>query len=214
MHPLGKLISSAADGHFLPADGTWQRVQPWRPPLEAIISFTGHAVMAVSSDLPDNVLIALGADGFGGAHDPRLVTALAGPDAWIDSLDVLLAARGTADSPRLVHRPDLATHSRARFAAEVRDDLEIFGYPDADRSAVAILSKGVAGLLELSFEVEPEHRPGAGTALVKDALSVVPAEELVVTAVAPGNAASLRAVLKAGFTPLGSLQLFRRNHDA
>jgi hypothetical protein len=38
----------------------------------------------------------------------------------------------------------------------------------------------------------------------------VPAGELVLSAVAPGNAASLRALLSAGFVPLGSSQLFRR----
>jgi RimJ/RimL family protein N-acetyltransferase len=40
--------------------------------------------------------------------------------------------------------------------------------------------------------------------LIRAALSTV------VAAVAPGNAESLRALLTAGFSPLGSLQLFRR----
>jgi hypothetical protein len=38
----------------------------------------------------------------------------------------------------------------------------------------------------------------------------VPAGQLTVAAAAPGNAASVRSLLAAGFTPLGSLQLFRR----
>ena len=38
----------------------------------------------------------------------------------------------------------------------------------------------------------------------------LPAGQLVLAAVAPGNAASVRALLAAGFAPLGSLQLFRR----
>jgi len=50
----------------------------------------------------------------------------------------------------------------------------------------------------------------ARAALVSDALSALPAGQLVVAAVAPGNAASLRAALAAGFRPLGSMQLFRR----
>ena len=124
---------------------------PWRPGLEAVISFTGHAVFAVAPDIPDHLLDSLGADGFGGAHDPRLVTAL------------------------------------------------------------AIISEGIAGLTELSFELEPGRRgQGGGATLVRDALSVLPAGELAVAAVAPGNAASLRALLAARFAPLGSLQLFRR----
>lgn len=213
-HPLGQLIASAADGQFVPVDGGWQRVPPWRPNLEGIVSFTGHAVLALAPQTSDDLLVTLGVDGFGGAHDPRLITALAGPDGWIDSLDVLLTGRGTGSTAvarRLVHRPDLAGHPRAQFAATIRDHLEILGYPDRDRSALAILSRGLAGLRELSFEIEPEHRGGAGAALIRDALGAVPSGQLVVTAVAPGNAASLRALLSAGFTPVGSLQLFRRN---
>jgi hypothetical protein len=212
-HPLGELIMAAADGKFPPVDGGWQRVPPWRPHLEAIVAFTGHAVLALEADISDELLVARGVDGFGGAHDPRLIAALAGPGGWIDSLDVLLARRGAGGptvAPRLVRRPDLAEHPRAHFAAEIRDNLNILGYPDRDRSALVTLSQGVGGLLELSFELEPDRRGGGGTILIEDAISVVPSHQLVISAVAPGNAASLRALLSAGFTPLGSMQLFRR----
>jgi GNAT superfamily N-acetyltransferase len=216
-HPLGRLIDAAAAGQFPEADGSWQRVPPWRPGLEAIVAFTGHAVFAVRPDISDDRLVALGADGYGGAHDPRLISALAGPDGWIDSLDMLLAGRGTGQAghpPRLVSRPDLAAHPRAAFAARIRDQARLLGYPDPDRSALVTLSRGLAGRTELSFELEPARRGrGGGTALVRDALSAVPAGELVVAAVAPGNAASVRALLAAGFAPLGSLQLFRRMRD-
>lgn len=260
VHPLAAMISAAAAGRYPPADGGWRRVTPWRPGLEGIVAFTGHAVLAVAPDISDERLVELGAHGFGGAHDPRLVAALAGPDGWIDSLDVLLAGRGTAGRgatdrgpagsgaaghgtaghqtaghgpagsgtgsaaghpgegatgdaviARLVDRPDLAAYPRARFAAEIRDRPRFLGYPDRRRSALAIISSGLAGLTELSFELEPEHRgTGGGTTLIRDALSTIPADELIVAAVAPGNAASLRALLRAGFVPLGSMQLFRR----
>jgi hypothetical protein len=36
-------------------------VPPWRAGLEAILSFTGHAVFAVRPDVPDRLLVALGA---------------------------------------------------------------------------------------------------------------------------------------------------------
>ena len=55
-----------------------------------------------------------------------------------------------------------------------------------------------------------DPRRGAGTALVAAALEQVPAGELVVSAVAPGNAASLRSLLRAGLSPVASLQLYRR----
>jgi hypothetical protein len=154
------------------------------------------------------------ADGFGGAHDPRLISALAGPEGWIDALDMLMAGRGTGRAglpPRLAGRPDLATHPRAVFAARIRDDPRVLGYPGTRRSALAIISRGIAGLTELSFELEPGRRgQGGGARLAADALGVIPSGQLVVAAVAPGNAASVRALLSAGFVPLGSLQLFRR----
>jgi len=212
--PLAELITAAADGRFPEADGGWRRVPLWRPGLEAIIAFTGHAVLAVAPDIPDQRLISLGVDGFGGAHDPRLITVLAGPDGWIDSLDMLMAGRGTghaSEPPRLVGRPDLATHPRAAFAATIRDQVRPMGYPDRSRSALALISRGIAGLTELSFELEPQRRgQGGGAELVRGALTAIPAGQLVVAAVAPGNAASVRALLAAGFVPLGSSQLFRR----
>jgi len=213
-HPVARLIAAAAAGRFPDPDGGWRRVPPWRPGLEAILAFTGHAVFALRPDIPDRLLVSLGADGFGGAHDPRLITTLAGADGWIDSLDMLMATPGTGRTgiaPRLIDRPDLATHPRARFAAGIRDHPRLMGYPDPHRSALAVVSRGIAGLTEVSFELEPSHRgAGGGAELVRDALSAIPAGQLAVAAVAPGNAASVRALLSAGFVPLGSLQLFRR----
>jgi hypothetical protein len=213
-HPLAGLIAAAAAGRFPDPDGGWRRVPPWRPDTEAVVSFTGHAVFAVAPDIPDHRLAALGANGFGGAHDPRLIAALAGPEGWIDCLDMLMAGRGTGRPgapPPLIDRPDLASQPRAQFAARIRSSLRVLGYPDPDRSALATISQGIAGLTELSFELEPCRRGrGRGSQLAADALSMVPAGRLAVAAVAPGNAASVRALLSAGFAPLGSLQLFRR----
>jgi len=213
-HPLAGLITAAAAGQFPDPDGGWERVAPWRPGLEAIFSFTAHAVFAVAPDISDQRIVSLGADGFGGAHDPRLIAALAGPAGWIDSLDMLLAGRGTARpgaEPLLVDRPDLAAHPRARFAARIRDEPWVLGYPDRSRSALVTVSRGIAGLTELSFEIEPERRGQRGGArLAADALGALPEGRLAVAAAAPGNAASVRALLAAGFVPLGSFQLFRR----
>ena len=127
---------------------------------------------------------------------------------------MLLAGRGTGrpdTPPRLVRQPDLAEHPRARFAAGIRDQARVLGYPDPARSALATLSRGLAGLTELSFELEPARRgQRTGPDLISAALTAVPAGQLTVAAAAPGNAASVRALLAAGFVPLGSVQLFRR----
>src|SRR6266568_6903289 len=168
VHPLARLITDASAGRFPAADGGWRRVPVWRPGLEGIIAFTGHAVLALAPDISDERLAGLGVDGFGGAQDPRVVTAIAGPAAWIDSLDVLMAARGAggaagpgpgrtgaglagggpepAPGGRLTARPDLAGHRRAQFDARIRDRRLVLGYPDRQRSAVVVVSTGLAGL--------------------------------------------------------------------
>jgi hypothetical protein len=67
---------------------------------------------------------------------------------------MLMARHGTGRlevPPRLTGRPDLATHPRAAFAARIRDQPRVLGYPAPDR-ALAVISQGIAGLTELSFE--------------------------------------------------------------
>ena len=188
---------------------------PWRPGVEAIVTFTGHAVLAVTPDIKDRRLVLLGVDGLGGAYDLRLMTALAGPGGWIASLGIFMAGRGGGHSdvpPRLAGRPGLATHPRAVFAARMRDQPRVLGYADGRRSALAVIGRGIAGLTELSFELQPGHRgKGSGTELVRYALTAIPPGQLVLADVAPGNAAGVRALLLAGFIPLGSVQLFRRS---
>ena len=46
MHPMGELLTDAADGVFPAQDGGWHRVPPWREGVEAVMAFTGHAVLA------------------------------------------------------------------------------------------------------------------------------------------------------------------------
>jgi GNAT superfamily N-acetyltransferase len=212
VHPIGRLLREAADGRFPPADGGWHRVSQWRPGLSAVLAFTGHAVFAVDDRVSDVTLTALGADGLGGATDPRLVTALAGPHGWIDSLDLVLIASGSAGRTQLVPRPDLSTHARARFASDVRDDVEVWAAaPGTGKDgAVVTLSRGMGGLPEISIELPAELQGrGVGRALIAEARRAVPLGTALVAAVAPGNAASVRAFLAAGFRPVGSVQLFR-----
>lgn len=209
VHPLARVLRDAAAGRHLPVDGGWTRVPPWRDGIEAVLAFTGHAVLAVGDDVDDEGLAALGPDGFGGAHHPRVLLALAGEDGWVDSLDVVLHARGTGGGADLVPRPDLADHPRARHAREVRDDVRVLGRPGGGSSLVT-LARGLGGLAEVSLELDPHERgSGRGAALFASARALAEDGEDVLASVAPGNAASLRAALRAGFVPLGSVQLLR-----
>ncbi len=206
LHPVGALLTDALAGRFPPVDGSWRRVPPWRPGLEAVVALTGHAVLCVADDVPTAELERRGVDGYGGAHHPAVATYLAG-EGWVDVLDALLVVAGTGVGPgRLMPRPDLAGHPRARHAADVRDDVRVLGPASGD--APVMLSRGVGGLPEVSLELPPGMAGGGlGRALVADVRGLVPAGEPLVAAVAPGNARSLRAFLAAGFAPVGSVQL-------
>jgi GNAT superfamily N-acetyltransferase len=94
-------------------------------------------------------------------------------------------------------------------ARALRLRAEVAVYAAADACGVVILGRGLAGRRELSFEVAPEYRGrGLGRRLVAAALALVPEETPVFAQASPGNAASLRALLAAGFLPIGSEVLF------
>jgi GNAT superfamily N-acetyltransferase len=67
------------------------------------------------------------------------------------------------------------------------------------------IGRGLAGRWELALEVdEPARGRGLGTALVTAARHLVPDGALLWAQVAPGNAASVRAILAARFAPVGA----------
>jgi ribosomal protein S18 acetylase RimI-like enzyme len=65
--------------------------------------------------------------------------------------------------------------------------------------------------MEFAFEVEPaaRHR-GLGRRLALAARTFAPQDTAIFAAVAPGNVASVRALLSAGFRPIGGEVLFAR----
>lgn len=215
-HRVAAMVLDAAHGRYPAPDAGWHREPPWRPRLEAIVAFTAHAVVCLEPDIDDAVLQTLGVNGLGGAHAPRVLTELAGPDGWVSSLDLVMVRRPggappAVDVPPLVPRPDLEAQPRVAYAARLRDDLLVYGYPEPDRTAVAIVGRGFAGLRELSYELEPDHRGrGEGAALVAAALAALESPTPLVACVAPGNVASLRVLLGCGFVPVASVQLLRR----
>ncbi|MEO7268180.1 MAG: GNAT family protein [Knoellia sp.] len=207
MTSAADLVVAAWRGQHRPADGSWQRIAPWKAGLYAVLSFTGHAAVSAPGFVSDADLTSWGVDGFGGAHDPRVMTRLAGEDGWVDVLDAVLVAAGTGDGG-LVARPDLAGHPRVAHAQELRDDVEVFGWPGRD-DVVVTRGSSFGGLAVVSYEIAPDARgEGLGTQTASAARGLVPAGEPVIALVSPGNVASLRAALRAGFEPVGSVQLY------
>ncbi len=209
-HPVADLLLRAWRGPRQPVDGSWRRVPPWREGVHGVVSVTGRALLTAPDDVTDDELEALGVDGWGHAHDPRVMTRLAGSDGWVDVLDGVLLAEGTGvPDPRVVPRPDLRDHPRVRHALPIRGDVRVFGLADDD-ATVLTLATGLGGLTELSLEVSPARRgEGLGTLLAAAARGLVAPGDPVAACVSPGNVPSLRALLTAGFDPVGSVQVYR-----
>jgi hypothetical protein len=207
VHPIADILSNAARGAFPDVDGGWDRAEPWHEGVEGALALTGHAVLAVAADVDDARIDALGANGFGGATNPRLVAGLAG-EGWIDALDVVLVATGRGREPELVARSDLRNHPRAQHATSVRRDVATFGYAAAADHTLVTLATGLGGLPELGIETDPS-KGHSGAEVVRAALTLVPEGEVVVAACAPGNARALRAAISGGFEPVASVQLWR-----
>jgi GNAT superfamily N-acetyltransferase len=209
---LLRLLHDAARGAPPAADGV---VEVWPGPagaVDAVLAFTAHHVVAAGVDpdlvaarLPDGDLGAPMSPGFLGWLGERL-------GSRPGSLDVVLAAEGLGGAPPLELRAgvDPARHPRVARAVRYRSDLRAWSDPEG--AGVVMLGRGLAGRLEVSFEVDPARRNrGLGRRLVVAARHLTPPGEPLFAQVAPGNAASLRVVGAAGFRPIGAEVLFPRD---
>jgi GNAT superfamily N-acetyltransferase len=209
---LLRLLQDAALGTPPAADGV---VEVWPAPagaVDAVLAFTAHHVVAAGVDpdlvaarLPDGDLTAPMSPGFLGWLGERLGS----PPG---SLDVVLAAGGLGGTPplELTAGVDPERHPRVARALRYRGDLRV--WTDREGAGVLVLGRGLAGRLEVSFEVDPARRNrGLGRRLVAAARHLVRHGEPLFAQVAPGNAASLRVVEAAGFRPIGAEVLFHRD---
>ncbi len=211
---LRQLLEEAAAGRFPPADGRTQVLPAPDGPVHAVLAFTGHHVIAADVD-PAEVAAHL---------DPDDIAAPMGAPflAWLGNrlgavpgtLDVVLAARAGAGAPPFPDElreiaPDV-DHPRLARARRYRTDVRAWESGNGD--GLVILGRGLAGRWEAAFEVSgPARGRGLGRTLAAVSMLAVPRGERVFLQVAPGNAASLRAVLAAGFHPVGAEVLFLRD---
>jgi GNAT superfamily N-acetyltransferase len=208
---LLRLLEDAARGMPPPADGV---VEVWPAPdgpVDAVLAFTAHHVVAapvdpdlVAARLPEGDLSAPMSAAFLGWLGERL-------GSRPGSLDVVLAAEGLGGTPPLELTPavGLDRHQRVARSLRYRDDLEVWTAQDG--AGVLVLGRGLAGRREVAFEVDPARRNrGLGRVLVAAARHLTPPGEVLFAQVAPGNAASLRVVAGAGFRPIGAEVLFHR----
>lgn len=199
------LLHDAARGRFPPADGTVTVIEEAPgPAAAAVLGFTAHFVVCAPVDpawvhgqLPAGDLSAPLAAGFIVALAERL-------DAGIGGNDAVLAALATGAGPDIELAPaEASDHPRAVRARRYRHDVRVWTTPDG--LGMVLLGRGVAGRWEVSFEVDPCARGrNLGRSLARAALGLLPAGTPVFAQVSPGNAASLRSILTAGYRPVGA----------
>lgn len=202
---LADLLRAAVAGDFPAPDGEVELVAEPVGRAHAVVAFSAHFVVCAPVDepwlaqhLPDQSYTA--------SHAPAFLLALARRlDADIGALDAVLAADGPIEEGRAVDldQVDDRDHTRVRRALRYRDDVEVWRTPD-ERGHL-VLGRGLAGRLEASFEVAPAARGhGLGAALASAARRRATPDDPVFVQVSPGNVASLRALLAAGYRPVCS----------
>jgi GNAT superfamily N-acetyltransferase len=207
-HPLAAMLDAAARGSYPEPDGDVELLAPLTGAADAMIGFTGHFVLTARVP-PDEFRARVPPGDFS-------VPMSAGSLAWIaacsgrrpGTFDAALACGGGgAGAPEWLVPLTDTTHPRIARARRYRDDVRVWGTRDGD--GVLVVGRGLCDRWELAFEVEPAARGrGLGRRLASAARDVVPAGATLWAQVAPANAASLRAVLAAGFRPVAAEVLF------
>lgn len=214
--PLATVLRSAALGSFPPPDG---RVGVLPRPgglADAVVALIAHHLVAADVD-PEWVEAVLSPDDLGAPMRTAFL-GLLGEELGRDpgELDVVLAAAsmpideradpGQNERGPLVPVEQDFSHPRADRARRYRRDVRCF---ESSGGGLVTLGLGLAGRLEVSIEADPAARlAGLGTSLARAALGLVPAGTVVFAQVSPGNVASLRCFLRAGYRPIGAEVLF------
>jgi GNAT superfamily N-acetyltransferase len=211
-HPLRALLDDAAAGRFPPADGVIEVVpSPGGRAgaiVGAIVGMTGHFMLAADVD-PDEVAARIPPGDLSLPMSPATLSWLAQRlESSPTTFDALLCHIGDgAGAPDWLREVDGHDHPRVERASRYRREMSVF--VAHDDAAVLVVGRGVCDRWEFGFEVLPGAQGrGLGRKVARAAAGLVPAGEPLWGQVAPGNAASLRALGAAGFVPVAAEVLF------
>ena len=172
------------------------------PGRAAVVSFPGLVVVA--ADVERSWAESWMGDGdFGRPTGPVFLTALEERlRVEAEALDAVLLAGPLPGPPPLKLTPLTdKDHPRVRRALRYRDNVRAW----TSDHGVLILGQGLGARWEAAVEIAPSSRnQGHGASLATAARHLTPDNGAVWAQIAPGNAASLRAFLNAGYTPVGS----------
>jgi GNAT superfamily N-acetyltransferase len=124
----------------------------------------------------------------------------------VNAVDMLVLADPLAGAAPLPLTPvEDQDHPRVRRARRYRDDVRVWAFD----GGVLIVGTGLAGRVEVALEVDEDARgKGLGRAAARAARHLV--DRPLWAQVTPGNAASVRAFLAAGYRPVAQEALLVR----
>ena len=203
---LADLLRGVADGTPPPTDSDLTVVPPPDERSVGVLAFPGQHII-VADVSTEWVRSWLPADDLSAPFSPQFLTLLgAVTGRAIGNIDTVAVARahGRRRGLELAEITD-SDHPRVARAKQFRADVRAWTCP----GGMLVVGRGVAGRWEVAVEVDAALRGfGLGRGLFGAALGLLPEGEFVWAQVAPGNAASLRALLASGYRPIGGEVLF------
>lgn len=203
---LADLLRGVADGTPPPTDSELTVVQPPDERSVGVLAFPGQHIIVADVSV-EWVQSWLAGDDLSEPFSPQflgLLSAVTGRATG--NIDTVLVARahGRRRGLELAEITD-SDHPRVARAKLHRAEVRAWACP----GGLLVIGRGVAGRWEAAVEVDAAVRGfGLGRGLFGAALGLLPEGESVWAQVAPGNAASLRALLAAGYRPVGGEVLF------
>jgi len=205
MTTLSEILLGVEAGVFPTPDLGVTVVSPPSERESCVMAFTAHTVIAAEVDATwvaerrptDDPAVLV--------SQPFLIALAEKTGREPHTLDAMLLAPALDAAPELKELTD-HNHPRVRRALEFREDVRAYVDP---YGGIVTIGHGVAGRIECAIEVPEEVQgQGHGRRLALAARALIPADAHVWAQVTPGNAASFRAFLAAGYQIVGSEILF------
>jgi hypothetical protein len=202
-------ILRGIEGGVFPAPDLSITVVPAPSEREScVVALTAHIVIAadvspewVSGLIPDGDLSAP-------LNPPFLYALEQLTGRRVNAIDQMLLAPALTDpAERATAVEDLTEvtdrdHPRIRRAWRYRDEVHAYTHPSG---GLVLTGRGLAGRQEVALEVPTSTQgKGHGRHLARAARALIPPNTHIWSQVSPGNAASTRTFLAAGYHPVGA----------
>ncbi len=197
---LESILRAVEAGEHLPTQ-PWYRVVAFAG-TEMVLAFPGLNVIVTTLE-PEWVQEQLPVEDLSLPLNPPFLRAMEHRTGRrVNNIDLLtLAPRLPGAPPPGLTKVTDTDHPRVRRALRYRTDVAVY----QAEGGVLVIGRGVGGRWEAAVEVAEHARgKGLGRRLALAARHLVGDDRPIWAQIAPGNAASVRAFLAAGYAPVGA----------